>query len=89
MKLGHASSSKWAAAVTILAVSLGGCGHTWVAGPEARSTFSAASAQCQLFAQSSDKGYFAYGSRAYVATVAGLNAVDNLVRQQRNYETAC
>jgi hypothetical protein len=67
-------------------LSVEGCGHTWVAGPEARGTFSAASAQCRLFAQSGDRGYFAYGSRAYVATVAGLNTLDNLVRQQENYD---
>jgi hypothetical protein len=85
MESGRASSSKWTF-VTILALSLGGCGHTWAPGPEAKGTFQSASAQCHLFAQSGDRGYFAYGSRAYVATVAGLNALDNVVRQQANYD---
>ena len=78
-----------AAALTLSVLSLAGCAtHTWVAGPDARGTFSEADGRCKLLANNTGGGFYAQGSQQFVAGAALGAAIGEGIKAQNNYN-AC
>ena len=84
-----AARARWptSCVMVILAVAVGGCTtHTWAPGPGINpASFSAAKAQCSLFARHSGGGFSASGSAKFVAGAALGYGIGDAVRQNDDF----